>query len=155
MEFNFEQINVNIHNNILSSLGAGSGRQVYDLGNGYVVKVAKNKRGLAQNKAEYAIASVDHTDFFAKVPQVSENFGYLIMERAEKISKISEVWTYYKVKSNKQLFRLEGLKGISSTYHLMLPDLCRPANWGRIRGRPVIIDYGFTQNVRKKYYSLF
>lgn len=31
-------------------IGSGSSRNVFDLGNGYVMKVAKNLAGIAQNK---------------------------------------------------------------------------------------------------------
>ena len=34
-------------------------------------------------------------------------------------------------------------------------DLKRVSSWGIIDGRPTIIDYGFTREVREKYYSFF
>lgn len=155
MEVDFEQIILDISRQTYIYIGSGSGRRVFDLGNEYVVKVAKNKKGIAQNEAEYQISLINRSNLFAKISQVSEDFSLLIMEKADKIKKISDVWKYFNVKSNRGLFKLEELKDISSKYNLLLQDLCRPANWGKINERPVIIDFGFTRKVKRKYYSLF
>ena len=155
MKFNFELIRLNIKKNIYRLIGSGSGRNVFDLENGYVVKVAKNRRGFAQNKAEHQIALNNDSTVFAKILQVSEDFELLIMEKADKVESISEVWRYFHVKSNSELYHLEELKHISAKYDLILKDLGRPVNWGKINERPVIIDYGFTRRVKNKYYSIF
>ncbi|MDF2676204.1 MAG: hypothetical protein K0Q97_497 [Bacillota bacterium] len=157
MEFNknkidFYQISLNIERRYYKFIGMGSGRIVYDLENGYVVKVAKNKKGIAQNKTEYKISLLDNTNLFAKVLDVSENFEYLIMEKAIKINDIYYVWKYFNVRSNKQLYRVKELQNISYRYGLLLIDLRRPVNWGLLNGRPVIIDYGYTEEVRRRYY---
>ena len=55
----FNQIKLNIKRGYYRYIGSGSGRQVFDLENGYVVKVAKNKAGIAQNKSEYKISYID------------------------------------------------------------------------------------------------
>jgi hypothetical protein len=155
VDVDFEQIILDIRRQTYKYIGSGSGRRVFDLGNEYVVKVAKNKKGIAQNEAEHQISLINRSNLFAKILQVSEDFSLLIMEKADRIKKISDVWKYFNVKSNRKLFQLEELKDISSKYNLLLPDLCRPANWGKINERPVIIDFGFTRKVKKKYYSLF
>ena len=155
MEVDFEQIILNIRKEAYKHIGSGSGRRVFDLGNGYVVKVAKNRRGIAQNKAEHQISLTDQSNIFAKIPHVSEHFKLLIMEKAEPIKKISDVWKYYNVDSNKKLFEQDDLKDIYSKYKLLIPELYRPVNWGKINEIPVIIDYGFTRKVKNKYYSIF
>ena len=60
--------------------------------------------------------------------------------------------TYYKVKNVRELYHLKELQEISHDFNLVLKDLGRGSNWGQIDNRPVIIDYGFTMEVRKKYY---
>lgn len=155
MMVDFDEISININKNYYPIIGSGSGRRVYDLKNGYVVKVAKNKRGIAQNKVEREIASMDHSDVFAVVIAVSEDFVYLIMEKAEKVHHISEVWRYFHVKSNHELFQVRELDDITQKYHLIRPDLYKPYSWGICHGRPVIIDFGFTKEVRNKYYSYY
>lgn len=133
-------------------IGSGSCREVFDLGNGYVVKIAKNAAGIAQNKTEYYISRYDNSNLFAKVIDVSKNFEFLIMERADKVYNITEIWRYFDVKSKKEMFDLKQIKNISQSYNLLLCDLNRQSSWGVINGRPVIIDYGFTREVKEKYY---
>jgi len=152
MRVDFDQIIANVRDGAYKSIGSGSGRRVFDLENGYVVKVAKNKKGFAQNEAEYQISSASNSALFAKVLQISEDYRMLIMQKAEKIKHISEVWEYFNVKSNRELYNVGEIRYISSEYNLLMADLYRPVNWGRINARPVIIDFGFTRRVRKKYY---
>lgn len=148
----FEQISNNIRKRTYNYLGAGSGRMVFDLGNGNVVKAAKNRRGTAQNEAEYKIALENNTHLLAKISQISEGSTMLIMEKAEKIRSISFVWEYFKVRSNSQLYKVEELKEICNKCNLEIRDFGRSANWGKINGKPIIIDYGFTHEVYRKYY---
>lgn len=150
--FDFNILELNLRNRVYKYIGEGSGRRVYDLDNGYVVKVAKNPRGIAQNKVEYDIASNSNTHIFSRVLTVSEDFKYLIMERAERIRNIYYVMNYYKVKNTRELYHLKELQDISENYNLVLKDLGRASNWGQINNRPVIVDYGFTREVRRKYY---
>lgn len=134
-------------------IGSGSGRRVYDLDNGYVAKLAKNRKGLAQNKAEYQISITDDSNLFAKIPKVSDEFGILIMEKAERIKGFEEVLNYFHVKNNRELFQLSEMNYILSKHNLLAADLRRSANWGVVHNRIVIIDYGYTQRVKNKYYS--
>lgn len=152
MRIDFDQIKSNIRDGAYESLGSGSGRRVFDLENGYVVKVAKNRKGIAQNEAEYQISLTSNSVLFAKVLQVSEDYRLLIMQKAEKIIHISEVWDYFNIKNNRELYKVEEIKYISSEYNLLMADLYRPVNWGKINSKIVIIDFGFTRRVRKRFY---
>ena len=148
----FNEIKLNITRGYYRYIGSGSGRQVFDMGNGYVIKMAKNQAGIAQNKSEYIISSNDHSDLFAKVIQASKNFKLLIMQKAEKIYNISYILKYFNVKNEMELFNLKELQNIASSYNLLLADLNRNSSWGIINGRPVIVDYGFTREVSEIYY---
>lgn len=152
MDVDLNQIIINIQKNRYTRIGAGSGRRVFDLGNGTVVKMAKNIRGIAQNAAESKIASNDGSPLFARVLYASDDGMFLIMEKAELINHISTVWNYFNVESNRELYHVKALQELSLKHSLLLTDLRRPVNWGIIKGRPVIIDYGFTQRVRNRYY---
>jgi len=151
----FNQIMLNITRGYYRYIGSGSGREVFDLGNGYVIKVAKNRAGIAQNKSEYKISYNDDSNLFAKVIQVSNDFNLLIMQKANKIYNISYVWNYFNVTSKRELFNLKELQNITRRYNLLLADLDRESSWGIINGRPVIIDYGFTRDVKERYYYSF
>lgn len=133
-------------------IGSGSSRNVFDLGNGYVMKVAKNLAGIAQNRVEYQISSMDSSDLFAKVMQVSSNFNYLVMQKADKINSITDILYYFNVRSIDELFSLREFQNIVYRYNLLANDLCRTSSWGIVNGEPVIIDYGFTREVSARYY---
>jgi len=151
----FNEIMSNITLGYYRYIGSGSGRQVFDLRNGYVIKVAKNIAGIAQNKVEYKISSNDQSPLFAKVIQASNDFALLIMQKADEIYNISYVWKYFNVTSKRELFNSKELQNIKSSYNLLLNDFGRESSWGIINGRPVIIDYGFTREVRERYYKFF
>lgn len=135
-------------------IGSGSSRNVFDLGNGYVIKVAKNRAGIAQNRSEYRISSLDTSDLFAEVIEVSEYFNTLIMRKADKIRDFRYILDYFKVRNYEELFRLTEFQNIQYKYNLLLSDLIRMSSWGIINGRPTIIDYGFTREVVEKYYRI-
>lgn len=148
----FNNIMFNINRGYYSYIGTGSSRDVFDLKNGYVIKVAKNIAGIAQNQCEYVISNYDDSNLFARVISISNDFYFLVMEKADKIDNISQVFRYFKVSDKKELFRLEELQNIKKKYNLLLGDFDRKSNWGIIKGRPVIIDYGFTREVSERYY---
>lgn len=155
IDVNFDKIDLHLREGMYRYIGSGSGRRVFDLDNGYVVKVAKNRKGIAQNQVEYKIALSDHSNLFAKILMVSKDYGLLIMEKADRIQSFSYVFKYYNVKSFRELFRLEQIRDNLSQYNLIAKDLTRASNWGIVNNRPVIVDYGFTYLVRRKYYSPF
>ncbi len=152
MKFDLEEILSNLRDNKFSYIGSGSGRHVFDLGNGYVVKAAKNRKGFAQNKVEYQIAQDSHSSLFAEIIQVSDDYGLLIMERAHRVKEMKEVWKYFHVHSNSELARVTEIRRICEKYNLLFADLRRTSSWGWVNDKMVIIDYGFTGSVRRKYY---
>lgn len=151
----FDRISLNLSEGVYQAIGKGSARTVYDLGNGRVVKAARSRRGLAQNEVEYWIALNDDSGLFAHVIAASGDFRYLVMEKANRINDISYVWEYFQVRNNREL--LQRISRVTSKYNLMLWDFGRAVNWGLINGRPVIIDFGFTRQVSRRFYrrSLF
>lgn len=148
----FNQIMFNIKLGKYKYLGSGSSREVFDLGNGYVIKVARNMAGMAQNMSEYQISYNDSSHLFAKVMKASQNFEFIIMEKAKRINTISYIWDYFNINNKNELFNLDELKKIKGKYNLVLADLAKKSSWGIINGKPVIIDYGFTRAVKENYY---
>ena len=47
------------------------------------------------------------------------------------------------------------MQRLKNKYKLLLGDFEKASSWGIIKGRPVIIDYGFTRYVERKYYRRF
>lgn len=155
LQISFNQIIRNISLNTYRYIGSGSGRAVYDLENGYVAKLAKNKKGIAQNEVEHHISADVKSDLLAKVVDISDDSKLLIMEKADSIKHISDVWKYFNVKSNKELRNIKEIKKITKKFDLINADLYKSNNWGKIDDRCVIVDYGFTRKVRRKYYLPF
>lgn len=152
MKYDFDELRKKVKNKEYKLIGSGSSRLVYDLNNGYVLKVAKDIRGLNQNEAENKIYQSCKSTFFAEIIEVSENNVFLVMPKAKKIKNINTVLKYYK-KRNIQALLLDTLLdediGANS---IGKGDLKRASNWGIIDGVPLIIDYGLTKSIFKKYY---
>lgn len=133
-------------------IGSGTGRNVFDLKNGYVIKVAKNIAGIAQNMIEYKISVNENLDILAKVVQASGDFKILVMRKANRINNFSDVLRYFNARNNTELLKLKEIQYIQKKYNLLGADLCRGSSWGIIDGVPVIVDYGFTTEVKRRYY---
>jgi len=138
------KIYADINSGKLKYLGRGAGRRVYDMGNGYVVKLAKNNFGYRQNKFEYGLSQVYKGDLLAKVHSVSEGYRMLVMESAQTINSMTPVLNYFNVRTVNELFKIPPLAALVRTHNLSLREFSRPWNWGLINGKPVIIDYGLT-----------
>lgn len=134
-------------------LGYGSARRVFDLNNGYVVKVAINRKGIAQNRVEYKISAEYENAIIARVISISEDYRYLIMEKAERLRSFSYVLQYYNAYNLNEILNREPIMLLLKQYHVLSNDLRRISSWGKINDKPVIIDYGFTKEVRSRYYS--
>jgi hypothetical protein len=154
MLVDFDSISQNINKIKYPLIGSGSGRNVYDLGNGYVVKKARNHKGIAQNEAEYRIYNHSHSELLANIIGLSDDNIYLVMEKAEKLRSMSDVWRYYRVSGPKEFFRSTLFLDAAERYHLLPNDLYRKTSWGMINGKPVVIDYGFTRETRR-FYTMF
>ena len=154
MDYDYDKIILNIKNGKHSRLGIGSSRMVYDLNDGFVIKIAKDIRGIFQNEAEHKTYLSHKSNLFAEVIALSEDNRFLIMPKAKKIRNISTVLKYYRVKSIKSLFNQDKL--IISDIHdndLSRNDLFRVSSWGIINNVPLIIDYGLTHSIFKKFYG--
>jgi hypothetical protein len=137
-----DRIYSGIRNGKFKYLGRGAGRHVFDMGDGRVVKVARNEFGYDQNKTEYALSLAYKGDLFAKVISVSEDHRLLIMQAAKWVSNLAPVLKYYNVRSTKELFDVPEVFALIRNHRLVAREFLRPRNWGFIGGRPVIIDYG-------------
>lgn len=70
----------------LQKIGQGSSRIVYDVDDEKVLKVAKNKKGIAQNEAE-SEDWLQSYDCFAKVFEKSEDGIFVEMQKARRAKK--------------------------------------------------------------------
>lgn len=82
----------------LEKIGAGSSRLTYIVDDEKVLKLAKNKKGLAQNEEEISKSLYD-TDLFAKMYDHDDDCYWVEMEIAKKV-KPSDVKRLYGVSFN-------------------------------------------------------
>lgn len=74
-------------NETLQRLAAGSARIAYKIDDEKVLKLAKNRKGIAQNEVEGdRFAQQSYKDIIAKVYERDENYLWIEMELAKKIS---------------------------------------------------------------------
>ena len=155
MQPNYTQINDNIKHGQYRKLGEGSGRFVYDMGNGYVIKYGRNHKGLAQNEQEHEIFHIRMNPLLATVVGKSQDNRILVMEKANPYFKPIYLCKYYHISNMRELLTIPEVKRLMEDYHLVSNDLVKLSSWGEARQRPVLIDYGFTIQVRHRYYNGF
>lgn len=176
----------------LKRLGAGSSRIVYQIDNTKVLKLAKNKKGLAQNEVE--------TDgYFSQMSITANVFEYddkhdapywIEMELAKPIGRnykllekllgfsLDELEAFLHLNNPNQRGRIPFINvdisdermqelwddeyasqvvDLVGNIAMEVGDLVRPSSWGIVdrkgKPEPVLIDFGFTNNVRAHYYA--
>lgn len=72
----------------------GTTRDVYEYNNNYVLKVAKNKKGLEQNKKEVEILNKYNSPLFPKLEKYdNKNYKYIVIE---KVNDFKNYASFYK-----------------------------------------------------------
>ena len=150
MEMDYQRILNDIRRGRLPHVGSGAGRNVYDMGNGYVVKVAKNGFGMEQNRNEHHLSLLYNGNLLARVMSVSDDHRMLVMQAAESIRNMKPVLDYFHVGTRKALYFAPELVDLARTHRLVHREFLWPRNWGLIGKRPVIIDYGFIMRRRRR-----
>jgi hypothetical protein len=163
-------------------LGEGQGRIVYRLGNGKVLKVAKNEGGVGQNQAEASVcaSSADVVSLFPKVFEHSQAWFWLLTEEAQEMTEEAfrsltglpwkMFWSALKgafsgkasnvtqqdqqnyAQASANQFFARVVKAIRDCKYEP-GDIAKLDSWGIVNGKPVIIDSGFTEAVNKSYYN--
>jgi integrase len=122
-------------------IGVGSRRVVYDLGNRYVLKVAKSKYGVTSNRKEINIYKASPSPIRKYLATIKKyGSGWVVMKKYSRNFPKSKEYEQklYKLKSK---FRENGITPfeIFSTFH-------KKPNWENVRLKPngeiVVIDYG-------------
>lgn len=153
MENDFREILERIKSGEFKKIGNGSCRHVYDMKNGYVVKVAKDIRGIEQNLNEKNIFNTRKSYFFADIVSVSPDNKLLIMAKAKKIKKMKTVYKYYKVSNINSLLKVNNFIEDINIHKLSKGDIVKASSWGFVNQVPVLIDYGLTHNTFVKFYN--
>lgn len=160
----------------LETLAHGSARVVFVLGEN-VIKVAKNEKGFEQNLIE-SIISESNTHNVATLVK-SGNGIYNVFKKAATIDlpmfeqftniKMCDLHTYLKYEKDKKKYNIKHdyykekiinenefvgtLCGLIRDYDLSVGDLIRISSWGIYENEAVLIDFGLTSTIYKKYYK--
>lgn len=179
-------------------LGTGSSRVATTIeyqGRPTVLKIAKNKKGLAQNAAEASILSDGYArsmDILIPLIDYDEQNReptWIHVEAAKKatektlcdLMKCPDLYMLYNFAnsiagqphrswskeknmdwmrenysdSDIEIFLdyAQQLAELAVSFNVEIGDFTRAANWGIYQGRPVVIDIGFTTDVKNTYYN--
>lgn len=161
----------------LEHLSSGSSRIVYLTSDKTVIKLAKNDKGIAQNKVEdnpemtskYLNEIIKHakdhswieTHFLEKITEKEfqeltnvnfKDFGEAISYELKKVSDGSEK----KPKDYDKLSKADifsEVARVGKKFHLLPGDLSRISSWGRKGKHPILIDSGLSREVYDEYYD--
>lgn len=163
--------------NHLKELAKGSARVVFDFDSN-VVKVAKNQKGIEQNQVEIQIG-LTKPDCVPNLISFSEDGSWSVFEKVETITKeefeqlsqtslpkLHDVLKYKKDRIRKNIEidskkeqqiqnnkLLNELSELISNFNLSVGDMVRISSWGRKDGKVLLIDFGLTSDIYKKYYK--
>lgn len=158
----------------LKHLSSGSSRLVYQAPNKTIIKLAKNDKGIAQNKAEanpkmksdflngIISKSKDgiwiQTHFLEKITEKEferltrvsfEDFGEALSHGVKKSSgKDPKAFE----KTSKTPIYKE-MKRLCEKFHLLPGDIVRISSWGTKDKKPVLIDAGLTEEIFEEFYE--
>lgn len=161
----------------LKHLSSGSSRIVYLTPGKTIVKLAKNDKGIAQNKAE---ANPEmKSPFLNKILKHAPNYAWIETQYLDKITgkqfedmtgipfaDFDEAIRYgLKNVSESDLEKPENfdevakseiykeMKRVGERFKLMPGDVARISSWGTKDGRPILIDAGLTAQVFADFYE--
>jgi len=189
--FSFEEFNaiksyngkLKYANERLQKLGSGSARVVYKVDGEKVIKIAKNKKGIAQNSVE-AEGYLQNYDIVAKVFETDYDDFWIEMEWAKKVTPtrfkqitgidIKKLWSYLFYENSKGAQKMglteeeiekiidndfvNSLMHLIHNYNMIYPgDFGRLSSYGEVirGGEPtiVLVDFGLTSSVFYDYYD--
>jgi hypothetical protein len=164
-------------------IGEGGNRKVYSDGEGRVLKIAKNKTGILQNKEE-ANPKYHQYNAIAKVFNYDPEYKWVKSERANPIgpnrlrqlfgiNDIGDLKTYFLVKKagninlSAKMIKLVNLLDNNNNVqeivklvfdnNLVIADVCRLSSLGELQrdGKPyiVLVDYGLNEQEFATHYK--
>lgn len=162
----------------LKHISSGSSRVVYETSKKTIIKLAKNDKGLAQNKAEsnpkmkskFINETIGHskdyvwmeTHYLEKITEKKfkemtgldfDNFGEGIRYGLQNVSGNTGKEKPKKFDEVEKSEIYKEMKKIGNQFKLMPGDLAKISSWGDKDGHPVLIDAGLTKDIFEEYYE--
>ena len=149
-------------------IGKGSARTVYELNDKAVLKIANNKKGIAQNNTEISISnSQKYNDIISDIYEFSKKGTYIVSQKCKPLSdkEFNDITSLqlhgflYYLRHN---LTWDGPKNILfykvsdmiRDFDLNRYDISDDTSWGIFDNRIVLVDYGMSNDIAKKMYNL-
>jgi hypothetical protein len=163
---------VNYFHGRYDRLGRGTARAVYDMKDGTVVKVARNPKGIAQNKTESNPRMLKtYGDILAKVLDYHPKGKWIVQEKVDDITEkeFEELtgyqwdgfvgWLRWKSSDSNNFYKNKKfpvmVSDFISDYSLDRYDISDITSWGKNSdGKVVIKDYGLDMSTARKLYKV-
>lgn len=142
-------------------IGNGSSRMVFQIDDETVLKLAKNEKGIVQNKREYSLYRSNASPYLPKVMNGSDDEGYLwivseyvLPSKAKDFKEAMGIpfkhvkdFMFSMVRNNHNMMRhilsmyedndravkfLKGIEDLHSSYDAAIGDMTRLTNWGMV-----------------------
>jgi len=164
---NFKKIK-EIADNNYKKIDNGSSRIVYLYSDKYVLKVAKNNKGLEQNKTESIPKILEkYRDIVANVIDFDKNGKWTVQQFAENISE-DEFENITGMQFRGFLYYLRHdlnwdgenaefynkINDFINEFELERFDVANGSSWGKINGKVVLRDYGLSLATARKLYGV-
>lgn len=133
-----------------TQLGKGSGRIAYDLGDGNVLKLAWNRKGVAQNKVESQDALIPYYNQLLAPVLISDPAGKWLIQSRLTLVKGGGYNEFCRSEEGRAFRRKAGI--FAECYGLNPYDLTKSESIGFTGSQYLIFDYGLTEAVFDKYY---
>jgi hypothetical protein len=162
----------------LEHLSSGSSRVIYLTPNKTVLKLAKNNRGIAQNKVEanpkmtskYVnktlkadkngvwkispfLDKITEKDFKEMTGIDFKDFGEAISYGLKAISENSDAEKPKDFDKIKKLDIYKEIIRLGEEWDLLPGDIERISSWGTDKGHPVLLDAGLTRDIYDEFYD--
>jgi uncharacterized protein YeaC (DUF1315 family) len=156
----------------LEKLGQGSSRAAYLLSSRYVLKIAINQKGIAQNETEVDVyTNPKSRPIVSKIHSEDPEYKWLVADVVKPITSEKEFKNITGIEFDYFIRKLRPLvSGTSSeelpeefiqaavatirANQLLMADIEVLEHWGKTPdGRAVLLDYGFTREVWKNHYK--
>jgi len=167
----------------LTKVGEGSSRIVYQIDNETVLKMAKNRKGLAQNQveADWGMHQM-YSDLLPDLIESDDNDLWLVKQRANRIKKsefermtgfkFNEFGTALRLRVNEIMGKskhavpeeyadimddefVNEVISLIVDFNLEPGDMAQISNWGKLSDEqdPVLTDVGLNRSVWKEHYG--
>lgn len=157
----------------LEKIAHGSSRVVFHFSEDFVIKVAKDNKGLAQNEME---AKISENNLSITIPYHSSDkaFKWIIFKKASEttLSELEKLLTIplaeinYDMRKMKNSFKESGtcqtslkttyaedLKLLIEKHNIAIGDIVKPSSWGIYNNEPKLIDFGLTSEIYQAFFK--